>query len=87
MSTTIAILPSSLRSVFTARPEARTRMRDFFSSHIRNPNTRRATSGLPCPTIVYPVGHGTIRMSMRPAPSEGAPKRTPARRSNQQRSD
>ena len=29
-------------SVFTARPETRTRMRDFFSSHIRNPNTRRA---------------------------------------------
>ncbi len=29
-------------SVFTARPEARARMRDFFSSHIRNPNTRRA---------------------------------------------
>lgn len=25
-----------------ARPEARTRMRDLFSSHIRNPNTRRA---------------------------------------------
>jgi integrase/recombinase XerD len=34
--------PPSLPSVFTARPEARTRMRDFFSSHIRNPNTRRA---------------------------------------------
>ena len=33
---------SSVPSVFTARPEARTRMRDFFSSHIRNPNTRRA---------------------------------------------
>src|ERR1700688_1209717 len=31
-----------LPSPFTARPEARTRMRDFFSSHIRNPNTRRA---------------------------------------------
>jgi hypothetical protein len=31
-----------LPSIFTARPEARTRMRDFFSSHIRNPNTRRA---------------------------------------------
>jgi integrase/recombinase XerD len=29
-------------SIFTARPEARTRLRDFFSSHIRNPNTRRA---------------------------------------------
>jgi integrase/recombinase XerD len=33
---------SSLPSIFTARPEARTRLRDFFSSHIRNPNTRRA---------------------------------------------
>lgn len=32
---------SSLPSVFTARPEALTRLRDFFSSHIRNPNTRR----------------------------------------------
>ena len=29
-------------SVFTVRPESRARMRDFFSSHIRNPNTRRA---------------------------------------------
>jgi hypothetical protein len=29
-------------SIFTARPEARSRLRDFFSSHIRNPNTRRA---------------------------------------------
>src|ERR1035437_2019583 len=34
--------PASLPSVFTARPEARTRTRDFFSSHIRNPNTHRA---------------------------------------------
>ncbi len=33
---------ASLPPIFTARPEARTRMRDFFSSHIRNPNTRRA---------------------------------------------
>ncbi len=37
-----ALFPASLPSVFTARPEARTRMRDFFSSHIRNKNTRRA---------------------------------------------
>jgi integrase/recombinase XerD len=37
-----AVVASSLPSLFTARPEARTRMRDFFSSHIRNPNTRRA---------------------------------------------
>ena len=33
---------ASLPTIFTARPEAKTRMRDFFSSHIRNPNTRRA---------------------------------------------
>jgi hypothetical protein len=33
---------TSLPSVFTAQPAARTRLRDFFSSHIRNPNTRRA---------------------------------------------
>ena len=33
---------STLPSIFTARPETRTRTRDFFSSHIRNPNTRRA---------------------------------------------
>jgi integrase/recombinase XerD len=33
---------TSLTSIFTVRPEARTRMRDFFTSHIRNPNTRRA---------------------------------------------
>ena len=34
-------LPSSLPSPFTAQPEARTRLRDFFSSHISNPQTRR----------------------------------------------
>jgi integrase/recombinase XerD len=33
---------TSLPSVFTGRPEARARMRDYFSSHIRNKNTRRA---------------------------------------------
>ena len=41
-----ALVPASIRSflpsLFTARPEARTRLRDFFTSHIRNPNTRRA---------------------------------------------
>src|ERR1700693_3757008 len=42
MSTLIAVPSSSHPSLFTARPEAWTRMRDFFSSHIRNPNTRRA---------------------------------------------
>ena len=38
----IALLHGSLPSVFTTRPEARSRLRDFFTSHIRNPNTRRA---------------------------------------------
>ena len=33
---------TSLPSLFTGRSEARKRMRDFFSSHIRNKNTRRA---------------------------------------------
>jgi integrase/recombinase XerD len=33
---------ASLPSVFTVRPEAKKRLRDFFSCHIRNPNTRRA---------------------------------------------
>jgi integrase/recombinase XerD len=42
MNDLIPLHASSLPSLFTARPEARTRLRDFFSSHIRNPNTRRA---------------------------------------------
>jgi integrase/recombinase XerD len=33
---------TSLPSVFLSRPDAKTRVRDFFSSHIRNSNTRRA---------------------------------------------
>ncbi len=33
---------ASLPSVFTVQPQAKKRMRDFFSSHIRNKNTRRA---------------------------------------------
>ncbi|MBB5058830.1 site-specific recombinase XerD [Granulicella aggregans] len=43
MNSPLVLAPlTSLPSIFTVRPEARTRMRDFFSSHIRNPNTRRA---------------------------------------------
>ncbi len=34
--------PVSLPSLFTVRPDARKRLRDFFSSHNRNKNTRRA---------------------------------------------
>lgn len=38
----VALIPLTVPFLFVARPEARTKMRDFFSSHIRNPNTRRA---------------------------------------------
>jgi len=38
----IQVQSPSLPSIFTAQPQARKRMRDFFSSHIRNANTRRA---------------------------------------------
>jgi hypothetical protein len=34
-----------LSSVFMVRPAVRHRVRDFFSSYIRNPNTRRAFRG------------------------------------------
>jgi integrase/recombinase XerD len=38
----VASRPAPMPVLFAARPAARTRLRDFFSSHIRNPNTRRA---------------------------------------------
>jgi site-specific recombinase XerD len=38
----VHVKSTSLPSIFLAHPEARGRFRDFFSSHIRNPNTRRA---------------------------------------------
>ena len=38
----IQVQSPALPSIFTAQPQARKRMRDFFSSHIRNKNTRRA---------------------------------------------
>ncbi len=42
MELTFSTPPASLPSIFTAQPQAKKRMRDFFSSHIRNKNTRRA---------------------------------------------
>jgi integrase/recombinase XerD len=45
MTSAMIALPTannSLPLIFLARPEVRRRMRDFFSSHIRNSNTRRA---------------------------------------------
>lgn len=48
---------ASLPSIFTVRPEARNRMRDFFRSHIRNANTRRAylEANLPYKRFAYRV--------------------------------
>ncbi len=34
--------PSQFPALFVADPKTRTRVRDFFTAHIRNPNTRRA---------------------------------------------
>lgn len=42
MCAELIVHSSSVPSIFSIRPEAKTRMRDFFSSHIRNPNTRRS---------------------------------------------
>jgi integrase/recombinase XerD len=42
LETQLSRAGTSLPSLFLARPAARTRLRDFFSSHIRNANTRRA---------------------------------------------
>jgi len=42
MELTLSLSSTSLPSIFTAQPQAKKRMRDFFSSHIRNKNTRRA---------------------------------------------
>jgi hypothetical protein len=45
MTTTSLVLAgasSALPWLFTARPETKRRLRDFFSSHIRNRHTRRA---------------------------------------------
>jgi hypothetical protein len=44
----IVVEGTSLPPIFTARPEARKRLRDFFSSHIRHRNTRRAYTEAVC---------------------------------------
>ena len=50
--------PTSLPSLFTVRPEARKRFRDFFSSHIRNKNTRRAYMEAVRQFSAFCAGHG-----------------------------
>lgn len=57
-------LSGSLPSIFTARPEARTRMRDFFSSHIRNPNTRRAYREAVRQFSAFCAEHGIVDLAL-----------------------
>ena len=61
----LATVPShpSLPSVFTAQPQARARMRDFFSSHIRNPNTRRAYMEAVRQFSSFCAEHGILELS------------------------
>src|ERR1700730_15925197 len=61
MGTEIVVSSSAaLPSIFTAWPEARTRMRDFFSSHIRNPHTRRAYREAVRQFSGFCAGHGIV---------------------------
>ena len=58
MTDPLAPAATALPSIFVARPEARARMRDFFSSHIRNPNTRRAYMEAIRQFSIFCGGHG-----------------------------
>jgi hypothetical protein len=42
MELIVSTSSASLHSIFTAQPQAKKRMRDFFRGHIRNKNIRRA---------------------------------------------
>jgi site-specific recombinase XerD len=54
---------ASLPSIFTARPDARMRLRDFFSSHSRNPNTRRAYREAVRQFSGFCAEHGTVDLA------------------------
>lgn len=61
--TELVPMSTSLPSIFAARPEARTRLRDFFSSHIRNPNTRRAYREAIQQFSVFCAEHGIVDLA------------------------
>ncbi len=54
---------TSLPSPFTAQPQARKRMRDFFSSHIRNKNTRRAYQEAVRQFSTFCAQHGIVDLA------------------------
>jgi len=63
MTNTLALSGTSAPSLFLARPAARTRMRDFFSSHIRNANTRRAYLEAVRQFSVFCAQHGIMDLA------------------------
>ena len=63
LTTLVQVQSPALPSVFTVRPEARTRLRDFFSSHIRNPNTRRAYREAVRQFSAYCAFHGVAELT------------------------
>jgi integrase/recombinase XerD len=54
---------ASLPSIFTAQPEARARLRDFFTSHLRNANTRRAYREAVRQFSAFCVEHGIVDLA------------------------
>ena len=52
-----------LPSIFTERPDAKARLRDFFSSHIRNPNTRRAYQEAVRQFSAFCAEHGIVDLA------------------------
>jgi len=63
MTNTLALSGTFAPSLFLARPAARTRMRDFFSSHIRNANTRRAYLEAVRQFSVFCAQHGIMDLA------------------------
>ncbi len=63
MEILVTASPTSLPSLFTAQPQARKRMRDFFSSHIRNKNTRRAYQEAVRQFSAFCAQHGIVDLT------------------------
>lgn len=53
-----------LPSVFMVHPAVRRRVRDFFSSHIRNPNTRRAYLEAVRQFSAFCAEHGIVDLAL-----------------------
>jgi hypothetical protein len=54
---------TSLPSLFLTRPQACTRLRDFFSSHLQNPATRRVYRDAVWQFFVFFAEHGIVDLA------------------------